>query len=410
MLDSTLTRPGRRRIALLAAAGAVTAANVYLNQPLLGEAARSFGVAPDVLGYVPTATQLGYAAGIALLVPAGDLRDRRRLILALGAGSSLALAAAAAAPTALWLAVAGLVIGVLSPIPQLVAPLAVALEKDLGTGRVVGLVQSGLLVGVLASRTYAGALASAAGWRWVFAVSAAGTALLTWVLRKALPRDAAAPAPERRTLGYRAALASLPGLFAHDRLVRRVTLSGLLVGVSFGAFWTVLTYLLDEHYHYGSTRIGLFGLVAAASALVSPSAGRLADRLGRRGALALPVCVVLAGWALLYPGGTGGTGPLALVWLTAGVVVLDVGTWSQQVVCQTSLFTREPAVHSRLNTLYFALRFLGIAAGSLTGARLWAQGGWPAVCAAGAVAAALGLLVAVTPERTARTPDTRCVT
>lgn len=117
----------------------------------------------------------------------------------------------------------------------------------------------------------------------------------------------------------------------------------------------------------------------------------MADRLGHRGALAVLIGVVIAGWALLLPGGTG------LGWLIAGVVVLDVGTWGNQVVCQTVLFTRDPATHNRLNSLYFTLRFLGIAVGSLTGSLAWAQGGWPAVAALGAGAAAIGLLIGVLP-------------
>ncbi|MGF1430037.1 MFS transporter [Kitasatospora sp. LaBMicrA B282] len=178
-------------------------------------------------------------------------------------------------------------------------------------------------------------------------------------------------------------------MFAATPLVRRVTLSGALVGVSFGAFWTALTFLLEAHYHYGSVQAGLFGLVAAASALASPSAGRLADRLGPRGTLAAMIAVVLAGWALLLPGGSG------LGWLVAGVVVLDVGTWSNQVACQRALFTLAPALHSRLNTCYFALRFLGIATGSLLGSLAWSHGGWPAVAAVGAGAAAGALLLLV---------------
>ncbi|MET7493165.1 MFS transporter [Streptomyces sp900116325] len=140
----------------LATTSAVTAANVYLNQPLLGAVAASFGVAPDALGTVPTATQLGYAAGILLLVPAGDSRDRRRLILGLGTASALALAACAVSTGVCALIVSSFAVGLLSPVPQLVTPLAVALAGNAGRGRIVGTVQGGLLIGVLASRAYAG--------------------------------------------------------------------------------------------------------------------------------------------------------------------------------------------------------------------------------------------------------------
>ncbi|MFJ3789409.1 MFS transporter [Kitasatospora sp. NPDC090091] len=382
-------RPAPLRLtALLATTSAVTGANVYLGQPLLGDAARSLHVPVGTLGALPTATQIGFAAGIALLVPAGDGVDRRRLVLGLCTASALVLAACAMAPTAFWLIAGGLLLGILSPVPQLVAPVAVALAGGHRIGRTLGVVQGGLLVGVLASRTYAGALASVAGWRAVFWCSCAATALLVLVLRRFLPS-----VPPAAPVAYRTALMSVPKVFAADPRIRRVTLSGALVGISFGAFWTPLTLLLEEGYHYGPATVGLFGLVAAASALVSPLAGRLADRLGWRLAQTVMIGAVLVGWALLLPGETG------LGWLIAGVVVLDIGTWSNQVGCQRVLFALRPAMQSRLNACYSTLRFLGIATGSLAGTLAWRYDGWSAVSCVGATACAAALLVAALPHR-----------
>ncbi|MFD9063609.1 MFS transporter [Kitasatospora purpeofusca] len=393
MIENDREVRGPRRVtALLAATSALTAANIYLGQPLLGSAAAALHVPPATLGAVPTATQIGYAAGIALIVPLGDSRDRRRLVLGLCAASAGALAACALAPTVGLLVVAAFVLGVLSPVPQLVAPLAVALAGDRSPARTVGTVQAGLLVGVLASRTYAGALAELAGWRAVFGCSCASTLLLALVLRRALPT-----VPAARVVPYRELLASVPRLFATHPAVRRTTVSGALVGVSFGAFWTALTFLLEQRYHYGPTVVGLFGLVAVAGALASAAAGRQAERFGRRRAVLASIAVTAAAWAVLLPGGSG------ILWLTVGVVVLDVGTWGNQVVCQGALFTLDPALHSRLNTCWFTLRFLGIALGSLGGSFAWAHGGWPVVAAVGAAASLAALLVAGLPERAART-------
>lgn len=324
MIENDREVRGPRRVtALLATTSALTAANIYLGQPLLGSAAAALHVPPATLGAVPTATQIGYAAGVALLVPLGDSRDRRRLVLGLCAASAGALAAGALAPTAGLLVVAAFVLGVLSPVPQLVAPLAVALAGDRSPGRTVGTVQAGLLVGVLASRTYSGALAELAGWRAVFGCSCALTLLLTLVLRRVLPT-----VPAARAMPYPELLASVPRLFATHPAVRRITVSGALVGVSFGAFWTALTFLLEQRYHYGPTVVGLFGLVAVAGALASTAAGRQAERFGRRRAVLASIAVTAAAWAVLLPGGSG------ILWLTVGVVVLDVGTWGNQVVCQ----------------------------------------------------------------------------
>ncbi|UNS95457.1 MFS transporter [Streptomyces tubbatahanensis] len=383
----------RLHVLVLAVASAVTASNVYLSQPLLEEIAGSLRADAALLGAIPTATQLGYAAGILLLVPAGDSHDRRRLILVLTACSGLALAASAAATSAWLLAAAGFATGLLSPVPQLVTPLAVALSEPPegrpgGRGRVVGTVQAGLLVGILASRAYAGALAELVGWRGVYAVSCALTLVLAVVLRRCLPAD---PAPAG-TEGYLACLASLPRLAARPP-VARVVFSGALVGVAFGAFWTTLTFLLARHYHYDSARIGLFGLVAAASALASPWAGRLADRYGPRRGLAALTAAVIAGWLVLLPGGT------SLAWLVAGIVLLDVGVWGNQTVSQTALFSLPTHLHNRLNTSYFTCRFAGIATGSLAGSLAWSAAGWPAVAALGATCATLGLALGLLPHR-----------
>ena len=393
MSERTLSRSPRvPLISLLATACAVTAANVYLSQPLLGSMAASLDADPGLLGAVPTATQLGYAAGILLIVPAGDTHGRRRLILGLGAASSVALAVCALAPTVPVLIAASFAVGVLSPVPQLVTPLAVAHPRRAGDsggggrGRVVGTVQGGLLVGVLASRAYAGGFAELAGWRGVFACSCALTCVLTLVLRRALPYVP----PAAHGTPYRTSLASLPRLAALPS-VGRIVGSGALVGVAFGAFWTTLTFLLEEDHGYGPARTGLFGLVAAASALASPWAGRAAERLGHRGSTVALVGLVVSGWLLLLPGGTS-TG-----WLIAGVVVLDVGVWGNQAASQTLLFALPASCHSRLNTLYFTLRFLGIALGSLAGSLAWTHGGWPAVVALGTASALAGLAVGVLP-------------
>ena len=374
-------RLGRLLTLLLATTAAVTASNVYLNQPLLGAVAAEFGVASSVLGVVPTATQLGYALGILLVVPLGDTRQRRGLIVGLGTLSALTLALAAVAPNVGWLTVASFLVGFASPVPQIIMPLAVALSGGARNGRIVGLIQSGLLVGVLASRTYSGVVAEAWGWRSVYWCSVALTLLITVLVGRALPGE-----PPTITIGYRSVLGELPAL-ARRPLVWRITVSGACVGVAFGAFWTTLTFLLEDSYGYGSAVVGLFGLVATLSALASPLAGRVGDRLGYRWALIVLTAIALAGWLVLLPGST------SLAWLIAGVIVLDVGVWGNQVVCQSALFTLEPAVHSRLNTLYFTQRFAGIALGSLAGSLAWAAGGWAAVAALGVATSALGLLI-----------------
>ena len=374
----------RRLTAVLAATCAVASSNIYLIQPVLGQVAADLRISEGAAGLVPTTTQLGYAAGILLLVPLGDIRDRRPLILALLAATTLALVGAAVAPSVGWLAASGFAIGLLTPIPQIVLPLGVALAGGERSGHVVGILQGGLLVGLLASRAYAGAVGQALGWRAVYWCSVAMMIIVGLVLVRMLPS-----APAQSAIRYPALLRTLPKLLLGNRTVLGVCAAGVVVGVAFGTFWNTLSFVLLHDFGLGPAIVGLFGLVAAASALTSPLAGRLTDRFGPRlGQFSLLALVVLAWVALAF-------GPEWIGWFVLGTVLLDIGVWGNQVVNQSVLFGLESAHHNRLNTLYFFTRFLGIAAGSAFGSQLWATWGWPAVAALGLVASVIALPAAV---------------
>ncbi|MFI9380469.1 MFS transporter [Kutzneria sp. NPDC052558] len=378
----------RRLTAVLAATCAVTASNLYLIQPVLGQVAAELRIGEGVAGIVPTTTQIGAAAGILLLVPLGDIRNRRPLILGMMAATTLALVGAALAPSVGWLAAAGFLIGLFTAVPQVVLPLGVALNGGERSGHVVGILQGGLLVGLLASRAYAGAVGEALGWRAVYWCSVAMMVVVTLVLLRMLPS-----APARSSISYPDLLRTLPKLVLGNRIVLRVCAAGVVVGAAFGTFWNTLPFVLLHAFGLGPAVAGLFGLVAAASALTSPLAGRLTDRLGPRvGQLAL-VGVLVLGWAALA------VGPLWIGWLVLGTVLLDIGVWGNQVVNQSVLFGLDPDHHNRLNTLYFFTRYLGIAVGLAAGSQLWVYGGWPAVATLG-----LGLAVVALPAAVLAAP------
>ncbi|QUQ68357.1 MFS transporter [Kutzneria sp. CA-103260] len=374
----------RRLTAVLAATCAVTASNLYLIQPVLGQVAADLRIGEGTAGIVPTTTQLGCAAGILLLVPLGDIRDRRPLILAMMAATTLALVGAAVAPSVGWLAAAGFLIGLFTAIPQVVLPLGVALNGGERSGHVVGILQGGLLVGLLASRAYAGAVGEALGWRAVYWCSMGMMIIVGLVLLRVLPS-----APARSAIRYPDLLRSLPKLLLDNRSVLRVCAAGVFVGAAFGVFWNTLPFVLLHDFGLGPAVAGLFGLVAAASALTSPLAGRLTDRLGPRVGQLTLVSILLLGWAALA------VGQEWLGWLVIGTVLLDIGVWGNQVVNQSVLFGLDASHHNRLNTLYFFTRYLGIAIGLACGSQLWVLGGWPAVATLGLVLSAIALPAAV---------------
>src|SRR5262249_2102732 len=220
---------------LLAASAGMTVANLYYAQPLLGALADAFGSPPSTVGLLITATQLGYAAGLVLLVPLADSHDRRRLILGVVAGGTIGLVAAGLAPTLPFLLAASFVLGLLSVTPQLAIPYAATLADDRSRGRSVGLVISGLLLGVLLSRSLSGIIGAHLGWRAPFLVAAGANGLLLLTLARRLPSQL-----PPRPVPYRELVRSLPALVATTPPLRRHAVLGALAFGSFRLFWTAL--------------------------------------------------------------------------------------------------------------------------------------------------------------------------
>jgi len=379
----------RRVIALMAFASGATAANLYYNQPLLNEIGASLNASERMLGLVPTAPQVGYALGILLLVPLGDTLERRRTIVGLTAAISVALAAIALAPNLAVLLAASFVAGVLTVVPQLLIPFAAHLAPIETRGRTVGTIMSGLLIGILLSRTAAGFLGTWLGWRAVFWFAAALMLVLAILLRTMLP----AQQPSLR-MTYPALLASLGKLWRDEPVVRRHALLGASSFASFSVFWATLALHLDAlPQRYGADVAGLFGVVGVAGALAAPLTGRQADRHGglRVNALALSM-LVLSYVALAIFGAN-------LVGLAVGVVFLDLAAQSNHITNQTRVYALDPNARGRLNTLYMVACFVGSSAGALLSSLAWNRWGWPGVCAAGAATAALGGLVVISSRR-----------
>ena len=359
----------------MALATGVAVANIYYNQPMLAVIQRAFP-GSSLTGLIPTATQLGYAAGLLLLLPLGDLMDRRRLIVTQFAVLAVALILAAAAPSAAALLAASVVVGAGSAVAQQIVPLAASLAAPESRGRVIGAVMSGLLCGILLSRTLAGFVAAHLGWRdmfWLSVPLALGTAaLMAAVLPRGQPHAA---------VGYGQALRSLAHLWREEPRLRTATAAQAGLFASFSAFWTILALHLERPpLHRGADVAGLFGILGAAGVLAAPLAGRIADRRGPELALSIGALLVIASWAIF--------GLIdSLAGLIIGVVLLDFGVQGALVSHQHVIYALRPEARSRLNTVFMTGMFFGGSVGSAVAIVAWRLGGWTAVSAWGATAA-----------------------
>lgn len=365
---------------VMAIASGVAAASIYINQPLLGMLERDFPGHLALVRLVSTATQLGYALGLVLLVPLGDIIERRRLVLGQLVVLAGALGLAAMAPGAATLLAASLLVGGSASLAQQVVPFAAELSEPGRRGKTVGTVMSGLLTGILLGRVVSGIVGHHAGWRAVFELQM-GLVLVTFVLLAlALPRR-----PPALQVTYGALLASLVDLWRHEPALRAATITQAALFASFIAFWTVLTLELDRAYGLGAQAAGLFGLVGAAGVLFAPAAGHSADRRGPRLVIRASTIMMLAAWLVF--GLTGG-----IVWLVLGVVLLDLGEQGALISHQQIIYALHSDARGRLNTILMGGMFIGSTLGSAVAVFAWDHGGWRAVCAFGACLCVVAML------------------
>ena len=342
-----------------------------------------FHAGPGASGWVPTLAQVGYALGMALVVPLGDVLARRPLILRLTALTTLLLCAAPFSPSLGVLAALHLLIGLCTCMPQLLVPLAADLAPPEQRGRVVGTIMSGLLVGILLSRTFSGYVGEAAGWKAVFWAATGLNAVVWLLLRTSLPVEA--PRPH---LPYGELLHSC---FTLLRRFPDLRLHSALGGLAFGAFctfWVTLVLQLSTlPGGYGARTAGLFGAIGVTGAVAAPLVGRFADATRGRGINVVGCALIVASFGLLSIGRS------SLLLIGLAVVLLDFGTQASHINNQARIFALDPGARSRLNTVYMVTYFTGGALGSLAGTRAWVHAGWNGVCATGAALSALALLL-----------------
>lgn len=390
--DSAVAQPAvlaAPALLLMAVACGLCAGGNYFNQALLHSIALHFGVDDAVAGLSVTVAQVAYAVGLLFITPLGDKFERRRMAVVL-----MLLAAVGHAmvgwSVSFGMFMAGtLMAGLFSVAAQVLVPMAAALAAPGHAGRNVGLVLSGLLVGILLSRSVAGGLSAIGGWSLAYQVTAVVMVLMALWMQRALPTSRH-PQP----MPYVQVLSSMGQLLrSHPALRLRTTASALAFASVSVMFATMALVLASEPLQLSDAQIGLVGLAGVTGALIANVAGSWADKGKGNALLRLGAVMLLLSWWLLWQGQS------SVWWFVAGVLVMDLGLQAINVTNQSSVASLLPEARSRMNAVYMTGYFAGASAGSALGVWAWNLSGWQGACSVGA---GLALLAAISVWRGVR--------
>lgn len=382
--DSIRVTSMSRNVSLLfAAACGMSVANIYFAQPLLDQLSSEFDIDYSIIGIVITITQIFYGLGLILLVPLGDFLNQRLLIIGQMLLTIIVLVIVGTASNSTILFAGMALVGLLAVVTQTLVAFAASIAAPAERGRVVGIVTSGIVVGILLARSFAGILTDVAGWRSVYLVSAALMLLMVCMFFRVLPqieRDV-------KSMSYPQLLKTVFILFKQERILRIRSVLALLIFADFSILWTSLVLPLSTPpLSLSHSAIGALGLVGVAGALSAARAGKLADKGYGQRTTGIALTLLLISWLFIsYT-------EQSLLALVIGIVLLDLAVQAIHVTNQTMILPLRPEARSRLTAGYMVFYSIGSASGSIASTQMYAHYGWEGVCLLGASVSALALL------------------
>ncbi|ODA40745.1 Major facilitator superfamily (MFS_1) transporter [Desulfosporosinus sp. BG] len=370
-------------VLVMAVASGVTVANLYYIQPLLVDIADTFHVTQVSVGFVAMLTQIGYALGMLFILPLADIKEKRFLIITMLLCSASALMLVFFSGSITVISIASFAVGFTSVVPQLIVPFAAQLANPKERGKIIGTVMSGLLIGILVSRTFSGFVGEYWGWRMVYLIAAALMIILAIFLSRILPL-----CPPTSSIKYKELFKSMVNLTKSLPVLREASLNGALMFAAFSAFWTTLIFLLESsHYKMGSDAAGLFGLVGVTGATAAPFVGRIADERSPRFTIGIAMISVMLSYLCFFVFG------FKLWGLIIGVILLDFGVQSCQISNQARVHALNNEARNRINTVYMVSYFIGGALGSYLGSFSYAHFKWYGVCVLGLLTQLIAVVI-----------------
>ncbi len=360
----------------------VVVANLYYCQPLLGALSRAFHVSEESASMINICSQMGYGLGLFFIVPLGDMLARRGLLIWMHLLAALSLLGVGFSPGIAWLYFFSICVGITSTACQLFIPLAMHLASDEERGRVLGTILGGLLTGILLSRSLSGFVAEFLGWQSVYFISAGFMIIMAFLVWRYIPGEQ--PAFKG---SYWQLMRSLLQLFRGQSIIRESAWIGACLFGGISAFWATMAFFLEKPpFGYSLLLIGLFGIIGAGGALISPFIGKITDKMGPFKPMRWGILMMLAGYIILFEGKWG----IALV--IAGIILIDMGLQCTHIPNLSRNYALLPEARTRLNTIYMTFFFIGGTLGSSIGSIAWNVSGWTGVCFVGILMVILGSL------------------
>ncbi|EGV42079.1 MFS transporter [Bizionia argentinensis JUB59] len=353
---------------LMSISAGLVVANLYYNQPLLHLISVTFDVTESAVSNVALSTQLGFAFGLLFIIPLGDKIANHKILKIDFTILIIALFAVAMSSSLTLLIISSFIVGFTSSIPQLFVPMAAQLSNDAGRGRAIGIVMSGLLIGILGSRVLSGFIGEQFGWRYVYFGAAVVMIVLFVILTVKLPKIT-----PTYTGTYSSLMKSIWFYFKTEPALRLASLRGALAFGGLSVFWTTLVFLMEDSFGYGSSITGLFGLFGIAGALGATVIGKLNNKVSKNKLIAFGIVLLIISWSIFL------FSAQSLVGLIIGVILIDLGMQGIHITNQNIIFSKNEEARNRVNTIYMVSFFIGGSLGTTLGAVAWQYYNWTGV-------------------------------
>ncbi|PGX91156.1 MFS transporter [Bacillus cereus] len=358
-----LTKKTNFLIFILAISCGSLAANIYYAQPIVQFIAKDLNISSDLSGLLTTLTQIGYGLGLFFIVPMADLFKSKKIIGILIGLTIISLIGTLISTNGIIFLILTTVIGIGACAAQMLVPLTMRIVPIEETGKYVGKVMSGLLIGIMIARPLSIGIAEWFGWRMVFLFSLITLVVVLLLIIKFLPNYKVV---STSNMLYPNLIASMVKLLINTSALQQRAFYHACLFATFSLYWTVIPILLRaEPLHFSNNEIALFGFVAIAGALLTPTIGKIADKGYIFTMTNVSMALVLLSIVLLFFVQDHSLFSVILI-LISGICI-DIGVAGNLLLGQKVIFGLNPEIRNRLNGLYMTIFFLGGAFGSWIG-------------------------------------------